>query len=138
GLALEHQRPARLHESGPSSDLVQSRCRGVAALGDQREPGSLARSPQPGGRSDRPLDGSSYTHDPLGLRTNIVRDLGLTTNTVTVGYDEIGELISWTGKENGGAARLNEQLGFGFDKAHNLGSRTNGALVQTFNVDRAN
>ena len=34
--------------------------------------------------------------------------------------------------------RLNDQLSLGFDKAHNLQSRTNGALVQTFNLDRAN
>ena len=30
------------------------------------------------------LDGYAYTPDPLGLRTNIVRNLGLTTNTVAV------------------------------------------------------
>jgi RHS repeat-associated protein len=34
--------------------------------------------------------------------------------------------------------RLNEQLGFGYDAAHNLHLRTNGALVQTFTVDTAN
>src|SRR6266702_7098266 len=74
------------------------------------------------------LDGYSYTHDPLGLRTNIVRDFGLTTNGVTVGYDAIEEIVSWSAKESGGSLRLNEQWGFGFDKAHNLQSRTNGAL----------
>ncbi len=30
------------------------------------------------------LDGYSYTHDPLGLRTNITRNLGLTTNSFGV------------------------------------------------------
>src|SRR5947209_14671494 len=74
------------------------------------------------------LDGYSYTHDPLGLRTNIARDFGLTNNNVAVGYDNIGEVVSWTAKESGGALRLNEQFGFGFDSAHNLRSRTNGAL----------
>src|SRR6266851_3338637 len=34
------------------------------------------------------LDGASYTHDPFGLRTNIVRDFGLTTNSVTVGESD--------------------------------------------------
>jgi YD repeat-containing protein len=32
------------------------------------------------------LDGYSYIPDPLGLRTNIVRSLGLTTNSVMVAY----------------------------------------------------
>ena len=62
------------------------------------------------------LDGYSYAHDALGLRTNIVRDLGLTTNTVAVAYDGIGELTSWSAKESNGALRLNEQFGFKFDK----------------------
>src|SRR5438034_2864184 len=82
--------------------------------------------------------GYSYTHNPLGLRTNIVRDFGLTTNSVTVGYDTIDEIISWSAKESSGSPHLNEQFGFGFDKAHNLQSRTNGALIQTFNNDRGN
>jgi RHS repeat-associated protein len=34
--------------------------------------------------------------------------------------------------------RQNEQLGFGFDAAHNLHSRNNGALSQVFNTDAAN
>src|SRR5207244_4319014 len=37
-----------------------------------------------------------------------------------------------------GSLRLNEQLGFGFDAAHNLRSRTNGFLIQTFNSDAIN
>src|SRR5207247_7089799 len=59
------------------------------------------------------LDGYSYTHDPVGLRTNIVRDFGLTTNSVTVGYDNIEQIVSWSAKESGGSLRLNEQSGFG-------------------------
>ena len=39
-----------------------------------------------------PLDGYAYTSDAWGLRTNITRQLGLTTNIVTAGYDGIGEL----------------------------------------------
>ena len=84
------------------------------------------------------LDGYSYIHDPLGLRTNITRNFGLTTNSVAVGYDNIGQLNSWLANESGGAPRFNEQLGYGFDAGGNLLSRTNGALVQTFNVDAAN
>jgi len=85
-----------------------------------------------------PLDGYSHQYDPLGLRTNIVRNLGLTTSTVTAGYDSIGQLTSWSAKESGGALRQNEQLGFNYDAAHNLHSRTSGALSQTFNTDAAN
>ncbi len=84
------------------------------------------------------LDGYSYTPDLLGLRTNITRDLGLTTNSVAVGYDDIGQIKSWSAKESGGTLRLNEQLGWAYDKAANLQYRTNGALVQTFNNDVVN
>ncbi len=84
------------------------------------------------------LDGYGYTGDPLGLRTNLTRNLGLTTNSLGVGYDSIGQLVSWSGKETGGALRQNEQFGFGYDRAHNLNSRTNGALIQTFNTDVVN
>jgi RHS repeat-associated protein len=84
------------------------------------------------------LDSYAYIPDALGLRTNIVRNLGLTTSSVTVGYDNIGQLTSWAAAESGGTPRLNEQLGFGYDAAHNLHSRTSGALSQTFNTDAAN
>ena len=84
------------------------------------------------------LDGYGYQSDPFGLRTNITRNLGAANSSVTVGYDNIGQLTSWAAKEAGGAARLNEQLGWAYDAAHNLYLRTNGALVQTFTVDVAN
>jgi RHS repeat-associated protein len=84
------------------------------------------------------LDGFGYAQDPLGLRTNITRNLGLTTNSLAIRYDSIGQLVSWSGKETGGALRQNEQFGFGYDRAHNLNSRTNGALIQTFNTDAVN
>jgi RHS repeat-associated protein len=84
------------------------------------------------------LDGYLYTHDLLGLRTNISRYLGITTNNVAVGYDNIGQIITWKATEQSGATRQNEQLAWVFDKAGNLQYRTNGALVQTFTVDAAN
>jgi RHS repeat-associated protein len=84
------------------------------------------------------LDGYSYEHDPLGLSTNITRDIGLTNSSVLVGYDNIGQLISWNAKEGGGATRLNEQLGYAYDAAGNLHYRTNGSLLQTFNSDNLN
>ena len=84
------------------------------------------------------LDGYGYTLDPLGLRTNIVRNLGLTSSSVAVGFDNIGQVTGWLASETNGTPRLNEQLGFGFDAADNLHSRTNGGLSQTFTVDAAN
>jgi RHS repeat-associated protein len=84
------------------------------------------------------LDGYAYTHDPLGLRTNVSRYLGLSTNLATVGYDNIGQIISWVVKESSDAVRQNEQHGFGYDKAGNLLSRTNGSLIQTFACDALN
>jgi RHS repeat-associated protein len=84
------------------------------------------------------LDGSTYAYGQPDLRTGITRNLGLTTNSVAIGYDSIGQINSWTGTESGGAARLNEQLGYGYDSADNLHLRTNGALIQTFTVDPLN
>jgi RHS repeat-associated protein len=84
------------------------------------------------------LDGYVYGLDALGLRTNMIRQLGLATNTVSIGYDPIDELASWTAKETNGTSRLNEQLGYGYDAGNNLNLRTNNALVQTFTVNSLN
>jgi hypothetical protein len=84
------------------------------------------------------LDGYGYLLDGWGLRTNLTRQLGLTTNMVAVTNDGIGQLIGWGGSELGGAARANEQLAYGYDAAGNLHFRTNGALQQTFTVDTLN
>jgi len=85
-----------------------------------------------------PLDSYTYTPDALGLRTNVVRNLGLTSSTVTAAFDNIGQLTSWNATDTGGALRQNEQLGFGYDAAHNLHTRNNGSLAQTFTTDAAN
>jgi RHS repeat-associated protein len=84
------------------------------------------------------LDSYSYTPDALGLRTNIVRNLGLTSSAVAAGFDNIGQLTSWNATETNGTLRQNEQLGFAFDAADNLHSRNNGALAQVFGTDAAN
>jgi RHS repeat-associated protein len=84
------------------------------------------------------LDGYVYGLDALGLRTNVTRQLGLTTNIITASYDGIGELSSWTAKESSGTPRQNEQLGYGYDAGNNLYLRTNNALVQTFTVNSLN
>ena len=84
------------------------------------------------------LDGYGYGMDLLGLRTNIVRDLGLTTSTVSVGYDNTEQITSWSARESNGVLRQNEQLNYVYDGAGNLRYRTNGGLVQTFNCDAVN
>jgi RHS repeat-associated protein len=85
------------------------------------------------------LDGYSYNHDLLGLRTNITRNLGLTNSSVSVGYDSIGQLASWQAREDlSGPLRLNEQSSYAYDQAGNLRLQTNGGLAQTFNCDSLN
>ena len=46
-----------------------------------------------------PLDGYAYISDSWGLRTNITRQLGLSTNIVTSFFDGIGQLMTWSGRE---------------------------------------
>ncbi|HTB84466.1 MAG TPA: RHS repeat-associated core domain-containing protein [Candidatus Sulfotelmatobacter sp.] len=84
------------------------------------------------------LDGCTYAVDPLSLRTNITRNLGLTTNFVNIGYDKINQLTSWTATETNGTPRYNEQFGWSYDAADNVSSRTNNLLVQNYTVDSAN
>jgi RHS repeat-associated protein len=87
-----------------------------------------------------PLDGYIYGLDAFGLRTNILRELGVTTNGVAVGYNAMGEVTNWSGREYSGTGvvRHNEQLAYTYDAAGNLHIRTNDTLVQTFNVDSLN
>lgn len=75
------------------------------------------------------LDTHGYNYDPVGLITNITRLNGVKAD---YGYDPIGQLISAQAFEAGGAPRLNEQFGYGYDAAHNLADRTNNTLVQAF------
>ena len=90
------------------------------------------------GSGNTVLDGYTYGYDLLGQRTTIGRNYGAMSATATAGYDAIGELTSWTAQDANGAARLNEQLGYAYDAAGNLQTRTNNALVQRFGVDAAN
>ena len=84
------------------------------------------------------LDGSSYLLTSNGLRINITRELGMTTNIVTAGYDPIGQLTNWSGQEASGALRRNEQLSYSYDLGGNLNVRSNDSLGQTFLVDSFN
>ena len=83
------------------------------------------------------LDGYTYAVDALGMRTNVLRDLGLTRSSVNVGYDNIRQIVSWAGQETNGTPRLNEQLGLAYDAANNVLRRTNNLLVQSFSVNAA-
>jgi RHS repeat-associated protein len=85
-----------------------------------------------------PLDGYAYISDSWGLRTNITRQLGLSTNIVTTSFDGIGQLMTWSGRETNGTLRQNEQLAYALDAAGNLNCRTNGAMIQTFTVNTLN
>jgi RHS repeat-associated protein len=85
------------------------------------------------------LDGYGYESDPVGLRTNITRNFGTAESTVSLAYDALGQLTNFVAQEGtGGALRLNEQLSWGYDAAHNLHTRANNVLTETFTVDAAN
>jgi len=85
------------------------------------------------------LNYHGYDYNAAGYRTNSVR-----TNSygqyvrVGYGYDSIGQLTNASGFEASGTARLNEKFAYAYDKAGNLLSRTNGALIQTFTSDKLN
>jgi RHS repeat-associated protein len=59
-------------------------------------------------------------------------------NFIDYGYDDIGQLLSASGKESGGTARRHEQFGYQYDPAGNLKVRSNDALQQTFTVNALN
>jgi len=79
-----------------------------------------------------------YTHDLLGLRTNIVRDLGLTRSSVSIGYDNAEQINSWSARESNGVLRQNEQFTYAYDKAGNLRLLGKGNLTETFGCDTLN
>ena len=85
------------------------------------------------------LDGYSYSMDPLGLRTNITRNLGLTTNTVSVGYDNIEQITSWSGQGvSATACGSTSSSAWAMIRPGTSALRTNGGLIQTFNCDPLN
>ena len=93
---------------------------------------------------DATLNAHTYNYDDASRRTRQTR-LGAPasepawTNSVDYTYDPIGQLKTARGKESGGTTnRSHEQLGYAYDAAGNLNSRTNNALIQTFNVDNQN
>jgi YD repeat-containing protein len=82
------------------------------------------------------LNAHVYGYNVGNQRTN---QTFLNNNYENYTYDNIGQLTSALGKESGGTTnRLQEQLKYAYDAAHNLNIRTNNALVQTFNVNDLN
>jgi RHS repeat-associated protein len=81
------------------------------------------------------LNAHSYSYNTVNQRTRQNRQAG---DYVDYTYDNLGQLVSALGRETGGANRAHEQLGYGYDKAGNLNSRTNNALVQSFGVNSLN
>jgi RHS repeat-associated protein len=82
------------------------------------------------------LNAHLYGYNAGNQRTN---QTFLNANYENYTYDNIGQLTSALGKESGGVTnRLQEQLKYAYDAAHNLNIRTNNALVQNFNVNDLN
>jgi RHS repeat-associated protein len=81
------------------------------------------------------LNYHGYSYNAGNQRTAQVR----TDNSyVTYAYDADGQLQSASGHVLGGAPRVHEQFGYGYDAAGNLHYRTNNALIQTFTPDALN
>ena len=82
------------------------------------------------------LDSYAYNYNQANQRTSVTR---AASDSVNYGYDNIGELVSASGRTPGGAVgRLMEQFGYVYDAAGNLNFRTNNTLVQKFNVNNLN
>ncbi|HEX5221178.1 MAG TPA: RHS repeat-associated core domain-containing protein [Verrucomicrobiae bacterium] len=81
------------------------------------------------------LNSHSYGYNVANQRTALTNTAG---DYRLFGYDNASQLKTAAGFESNAAPRLNEQLGYAYDAAQNLGFRTNNAFVQTFNTDSLN
>jgi len=82
------------------------------------------------------LNSHDYVYNAASQRTRQTRTDGSYADYT---YDNDGELVTAKGYESGGGTtRLNEQFGYAYDAAGNLGQRTNNALVQSFTVNALN
>jgi hypothetical protein len=63
------------------------------------------------------IDAYTYAYNLGGQRTQVVYTAG---GYVNYGYDSAGQLTSALAYRLGGATRLQEQMGYGYDAAHNL------------------
>jgi RHS repeat-associated protein len=83
------------------------------------------------------LDLYDYLYNKGNQRTNVVRG-SVNANYVNYSYDPIGQVVSDKASDVSGAVRLNEQVTYAYDHAHNLAYRTNNTLVQNFQVNSVN
>jgi RHS repeat-associated protein len=82
------------------------------------------------------LNAHTYTYN-VGNQTT--SQIFLKNNYENYTYDPIGQLTSALGAESGGTTnRLQEQLQYAYDAAHNLTNRVNNALAQAFNANDLN
>jgi uncharacterized protein RhaS with RHS repeats len=68
------------------------------------------------------LNHHGYEYNAASQRTGVTNLAG---STVGYTYAHTGQLIQASGKEAGGATRLHEESGYGYDAARNLVQRTN-------------
>jgi len=82
------------------------------------------------------FDSQQYGYDADNRRTFQTR---YDNSSVAYTYDQVGQIKTATAKESGGStARLNEQLGYSYDKAENLNFRTNNTLTLAFGINSVN
>jgi RHS repeat-associated protein len=81
------------------------------------------------------LNAHYYEYNGAHQRTRQTFTFG---NYTDYSYDKIGQLETAKGYEADETPRLHEQMGYRYDAAWNLNSRTNNGFVQTFNVNSLN
>ena len=107
----------------------------TSADNNSKEP---AAAPQPRllNSAGAVLNSHAYEYDFLNRRICQIRTDG---SYVDYTYDDLGQLISASGKEPGGTTnRWQEQFNYVYDKAGNLLYRTNHTLAQAFGVNDLN
>lgn len=81
------------------------------------------------------LNSQTYGYDLAGEQlweTNTAHDFR------NYAYDRIGQLVGGHGYESNAVTRLQEQLGYQYDGAHNLNWRTNNGFLEDFSVNSLN
>jgi RHS repeat-associated protein len=82
------------------------------------------------------MDMYAYAYNVGNQRSSVTRS---GENYADYTYDAIGQVVADQAYEvSGGAARMNEQLHYGFDPAGNLNNRTNNMLIENFQVNTLN
>src|SRR5262249_34600893 len=85
-----------------------------------------------------PLNAFGYSYNKWSQRTNISRLFNGARSSLSILYDDAGQLTGAVGRETNGSTRLQENFAYTYDAALNLATRANNALVESFNSDAAN